>query len=115
MSMKFGYTGLLILAVTAVAIADVFLKKASTGNGLIDALKSPWMFGAIALYLFQIFFFTYVFVSGEELVEVGVLQTALYAIIVLLAGFVIFKESVQPVEIVGMILAGIGVTLMSLK
>ncbi|MDQ3090010.1 MAG: hypothetical protein M3Q24_02565 [bacterium] len=105
----------LLLAVAAVAMADVFLKKASLGGSLMSALKSPWMIGAILLYLFHIFFFTYIFVSGKNLVGVGVMQTALYATIVLLAGFFIFNETLKPIEIVGMILAASGVVLMSLK
>ena len=113
--MKFVTWFLLILAVSAVAIADVFLKRASIAGSLTAALKSPWMLGAIALYLFQIFFFTYVFVSGTQLVNVGILQTALYAIIVLAAGFMIFSESLSPVQLAGMGLAIVGVLMMNLK
>lgn len=51
------------LAVVAVAVADVFLKKATAQNDLSAALRSPWFWGAVGLYLLQIGFFTYAFVS----------------------------------------------------
>ncbi|MHB1330675.1 MAG: hypothetical protein ACYCY6_01775 [Minisyncoccota bacterium] len=113
--MKFTYILLLMLAVAAVAIADVFLKKASLGHTLSEAFKSPWMLGAIALYLFQIIFFTYVFVAGAQLTNVGILQTALYAIIVLVSGFLFFKETLTPIQVSGIVLALAGVVLINLK
>jgi drug/metabolite transporter (DMT)-like permease len=113
--MKLLALPLVILAVTAVAIADVCLKKAALSGTLASALKSPWMIGAVALYLFQIFFFTYLFVSGTELLYVGILQTALYAAIVLTAGFLLFHESLSAVQMVGMVLALVGAILMNTK
>ena len=114
--MKLGYAALLFLAVTAVAIADIFLKQATAnGASLWEAIKSPWMLGAIFLYLFQIFFFTYVFVAGVPLISVGILQTVLYAVIVLLAGFLLFHESLTGIQIFGTILALSGVLLINMR
>lgn len=107
-------TVLLFLAVSAVAIADVLLRKTHEIGSLSKAIFSPWMLGAVLLYLFQIFFFTYLFVSGVKLVHIGVLQTILYAVIVLLAGIFIFGESLTPIQIVGVVLALISVTLLNL-
>lgn len=112
--MKFTYTAILILAVSAVAIADVFLKKAAVTGNMIATLKSPWMVGAIALYLFQIFFFTYVFVMGVRLVNVGILQTVLYAAIVLASGVLLFGETLTTLQVVGVVAAVGGVILMNL-
>ena len=56
--MNITQTILLILAVASVAIADVFLKKTQALGSMSQAFMSPWMFGAVVLYLFQIFFFT---------------------------------------------------------
>lgn len=47
----------IVAAVTAVAIADVCLKKAAADGSWLLTLKSPWMVGAVLLYLFQIIFF----------------------------------------------------------
>ncbi len=112
---KIIFPVLILLAATAVAIADVFLKKASLSGSLGAALRSPWMLGAVGLYLFQIFFFTYVFVSGIKLSVVGILQTILYALIVLLSGVFFFKESLSTLQIIGIALGVAGVILLSLK
>jgi hypothetical protein len=47
---------LVIFSVIAVAVADVFLKKATVVGQLGATLKSPWFWAALVLYLFQIFF-----------------------------------------------------------
>ena len=112
--MSFIQTGLLVLAVSAVAIADVILKKAQTAGSLGKAVLSPWMLLVIALYLFQIFFFTYLFVSGAKLIHVGIMQTVLYAIIVLLAGIFIYQESLSVIQIAGVALSLLGVLLLNL-
>ena len=111
---KVAYIGMLIAAVSAVGLADVFLKKAAVGGtGLAGALKSPWFVGAIALYLFQIFVFTYVFVSGFKLSLVGILQTGLYALITLTAGVLFFSESLSAIQISGIVLTLVGVVLLN--
>lgn len=107
-------TALVILAVSAVAIADVLLRKAETLGSLGKAIMSPWMLGAVALYLFQIFFFTYLFVSGAKLVNVGILQTVFYALIIILSGIFLFGEHLSALQIVGVALSLGGVILMSI-
>jgi drug/metabolite transporter (DMT)-like permease len=106
---------LIVAAVTAVAIADVCLKKAAADGGWVLTLKSPWMIAAILLYLFQIVFFTYLFRAGKELSLVGSLQTILYALIVLSAGIFLFQESLNKVQLTGVLLALIGIILINLK
>lgn len=104
----------IILAVIAVAVADAFLKKASDEGSLHRAFQSPWMMGAVLLYLFQILFFTYMFVAGWELSVVGSLQTVFYALVVLLAGIFIFRETLTLVQGVGILLAIGGIILINL-
>ncbi|MBI4095083.1 MAG: hypothetical protein HY435_02745 [Candidatus Liptonbacteria bacterium] len=111
---KLLHIGLLILAVSAVAIADALLKKAAVGGGgFTEALKSPLMIGAILLYLFQIFFFTYIFVAGWKLSIVSILQTGLYALITLTAGVLFFGESLNTVQITAIVLTLTGVVLLN--
>jgi drug/metabolite transporter (DMT)-like permease len=105
---------LIILAVIAVAITDALLKKASDQGSLHRAIQSPWMIGALLLYLFQILFFTYMFVTGWELSLVGSLQTVFYAIVVLLAGIFIFRETLTLVQGLGVLFAVGGVILINL-
>ncbi|MEA2701316.1 MAG: hypothetical protein QOE22_25 [Candidatus Parcubacteria bacterium] len=112
--MSFIQTGLIILAVSAVAIADVFLRKTQSLGSFSKALTSPWLMGAVALYILQIAIFTYLFSKGAELSYVGVLQVVFYALIVLIAAVVLFKEPIGTLQIVGTAFALIGVVLMSL-
>ena len=100
-------------AVIAVAIADVLLKKATANGSVGYALRSPWLWGAVGLYLLQIGFFTYAFVAGWSLSHIGALQTALYALIVLAAGVLLYRETVTPIQIAGIVLAVIGVVLIN--
>ncbi|MDH5216036.1 MAG: hypothetical protein OEY04_17730 [Gammaproteobacteria bacterium] len=107
--------GLIILAVAAVAIADVFLKKASLAGDFAQAVSSRWMIAAVVLYLYQIMFFTYVFVAGWRLSVIGMMQTVLYAVIVLGVGILYFKESLTTGQGIGMVLAFTGVVLMNIE
>jgi len=101
------------VAVIAVAVADVLLKKATAHGDLAHAMNSPWLWGAVALYLVQIACFTYAFVSGWQLSFIGSLQTALYALIVLAAGVLIYRETVTLPQIIGAVLAVGGVILIN--
>ena len=101
------------VAVVAVAVADVLLKKATVQGSFEQAIRSPWLWGAIGLYLLQVGFFTYAFVSGWKLSDIGILQTTLYALIVLASGVLLYRESVTPSQVVGMVLALGGVVLIN--
>lgn len=109
------HISLMILAVVAVAIADVVLKRAANTDSFLQAVKSPWMLGAILLYLFQILFLTYAFVIGWKLSIVGSLQAVVYAVVVVVAGVFYFRETLSPVQIVGLILAIGGSILVSVE
>jgi drug/metabolite transporter (DMT)-like permease len=110
---KLAQIALIGAAVLAVAIADVLLKKATEHGSLEYAVRSPWLWGAVGLYLLQIGFFTFAFVSGWRLSLVGALQTTLYALVVLGAGVLFYRETVTPTQIVGMLLAIGGVVLIN--
>lgn len=111
--MRLFHLALIILAVIALAVGDVFLKKAALETSLWRAFKSPWMVAALALYLYQIVFVTYFFIVGWELSIVGTLQAAFYGLIVVLAGIFYFEETLAPVQVVGIVLAFSGVVLIS--
>lgn len=108
-----GHWLLVGLAVISVAVADVLLKKATALNDLGAAVRSPWFCGAVGLYLLQIGFFTYAFVSGWKLSVLGALQTALYAVIVLVSGVVFYRETLTPTQFAGVMLALVGVALIT--
>ena len=100
-------------AVLAVAIGDVLLKKAAVQGSLEHTLRSPWLWGAVALYLLQVALFAVVFIAGWKLSHVGVLQAVLYTVVVLVAGIVFYRETVTPVQVIGMLLAVAGVVLIN--
>jgi multidrug transporter EmrE-like cation transporter len=108
-------TGLIILAVSAVAAADVLIKKVfSPRTGFWTDLQNPWMIGVAALYIAQILIFAYVFDRKADLGIVGVIQTALYAVIVVGSGIMFFNEKVTLTQGIGMGLAILGVIFLHL-
>lgn len=105
---------LIILGVAAVAIADVFIKKVTSGtDNFWVAAKNPLMLAVIGLYLVQIIIFSYVFIRKAELSSVGIIQTALYALIVIGSGVLFFKEDITMQKGIGMTLAILGVLLIN--
>lgn len=110
---KLAHSLFILLAVIAVAVADVFLKRASHHGNLGTALSSPWLFMAVGLYLLQIVIFTIAFVAGWKLSLIGALQTALYAVIVLVAGVLLYNESLTRLQLLGVFLAIGGVILIN--
>lgn len=103
----------IILAVIAVAVADVMLKKATVHGNIRLTLGSPWFICAIGLYFLQIILFIIAFVGGWKLSIIGALQTALYALIVLGAGVLLFEESLTRQQVIGAMLAFGGVVLIN--
>ncbi len=103
---------LVVIAVAAVAFADVFIKKASTLGSFSTVMKSPWIIAAILMYILQVVIFTYIFVMGTKLISVGMIQTGLYAVIVVVAGLIFFHEQVTFIELMGIILVLTGVMLL---
>lgn len=104
---------LLGIAVVAVGVADVFLKRAAAPGDLGLATRSPWFWGAIGLYLLQVVIFSYAFVTGWRLSLIGALQTALYGLIVLGAGIIFYREVLTPAQAVGALLAIGGVIMIN--
>ena len=106
-------TGLVIIAVIAISVADVLIKKIfAPRTGFWTDIQNPWMFGVIALYIVQIIIFAFVFDKKAELGVVGVIQTALYAVIVVGSGILFFNERVSWPQGIGMGLAIAGVILL---
>jgi len=78
------------------------------------AIRNPLMIAVVALYLLQIAIFLYVFVKKAELGTLGIIQTALYAIIVIGSGVLFFNESITLIKGIGIGLAIVGVILINL-
>lgn len=72
------------------------------------------MFGVVSLYIIQIVIFFYIFFKKAELGVVGIMQTALYALIVIGSGILFFDESFSLTQGLGIGLALLGVILINL-
>src|SRR5687767_1852371 len=99
------YTLIVSIAVAAVALADVALKRATVVADGPAVARHPWLWVGVALYLVQIALFAYLLERGVNLSYIGVLQTVVYALIVLGASFFLFGERVTSLQAVGMTLA----------
>jgi len=106
---------LIIIAVAAVSVGDVLTKKvAFHTEEFWTAIRNPLMLAVAGLYMVQIVVFLYVFVRKAELGIVGIIQTALYAIIVIGSGVLFFKEEITLIHGIGIVVAITGVVLMNL-
>ena len=112
---KLAQQAAIVLAVVAVAVADVLLKKAADQGSLENILRSPWLFCAIGLYLLQIGLFVIAFFRGWELSIIGSMQIAFYALIILAAGVFLYNENPTRIQAIGMLLAFSGVVLINWK
>ncbi len=108
----FSYA-VLFLSVAAIAVADVFIKKAGGSSASFrDIFLNPWFLGAAVLYIAQVVGFGFLFFSGSRLVSVGIFQTVLYSFVVVGSGVLIFHESLTALQVVGVLLSVGGVILM---
>ncbi len=98
----------------SVAVGDIFIKKAAVNSSFTTAITSKWVVLGISLYFVQIVLFTWMFVKGWDLSIVGIMQTVFYALVILTAGHLVFKESLNTMQIVGLSLALIGILITNL-
>lgn len=106
---------LVICAGLSVGIADALIKRVSFDtDSFWSAMRNPLMIPIALLYFAQIVLFTYVFIKRWELGIVGILQMAVYSIIVIGSGILLFQEKLTLVQSIGIGLAIIGAILMNL-
>ena len=106
--------GVILIAGSSVAIADGLIKQSAfKTHDFWVALRDPLILLAIILYIVQVILFTYIFAKRWELGIVGLMQMAIYAVIVIALGVIFFHEKLSFIHFVGMIFALIGVALMN--
>lgn len=107
---------IVLVSVVAIAIGDVFIKEAAiTSRSFAGLFKNPWFLGAVALYVLQVVGFGYLLYSGAKLSWIGIVQTVIYALVVITSGVALFHESLTMTQSVGIGFAVIGVILLNLK
>jgi drug/metabolite transporter (DMT)-like permease len=106
---------ILIGSILAISIGDVFIKKAGVSSQSFAAMfKNPWFIGAALLYVVQVIGFGYLMFSGAKLSWIGIVQTILYALVVIGSGVLLFHESISLIQGVGIALAITGLVLLNL-
>ncbi len=106
---------ILIGSVLAISIADVFIKKAGVTASSFGAMfRSPWFLAAGLLYIIQVVGFGYLLFSGARLSWIGIVQTILYAFVVIGSGVLLFHESISLVQAIGIGFAITGLILLNL-
>jgi drug/metabolite transporter (DMT)-like permease len=103
---------LLLIAGASVAIADILIKKATNdGISFTQTLKSPYLMGAIALYVVQVVAFAYIFTKNWDLATVGIINMVVYSIMVISAGVFLFNEKITMQQYIGIFIALAGIIL----
>ncbi|MBX4191462.1 MAG: hypothetical protein KW804_01530 [Candidatus Doudnabacteria bacterium] len=113
--MNFLILVLLFISAVLIAVGDAFLKKAGIGGSFSAALRSPWFYGAVLLYLIQIFAVVYIFFRNIPLGIVGTGLTFVYAIVMVFIGYYFFEEKFTLMQLSGALLGITGVVLMTYK
>ncbi len=106
---------ILIGSVLAISIADVFIKKAGVVAQSFGAMfRNPWFIAAGLLYIVQVIGFGYLLFSGARLSWIGIVQTILYALVVIGSGVLLFHESISLIQAIGIAFAIVGLVLLNL-
>ena len=107
--------GLIILAAISVGVADVLIREeAVSANTLLKAIENPLTILIILLYGIQILVFSFLFVQKAQLGIVGIMQTALYAVIIIASGILFFREKITLIHMIGVSCGLLGAILMNL-
>ncbi len=113
--MQFFVLFLLFISAVLIAVGDAFLKKAGQTGSFSAAFQSPWLFGAVVLYLAQILVVVYLFFGKMPLGIVGTGLTLVYSVVMVFIGYQFFGEKFTLLQLAGAILGLAGVFLMSYK
>lgn len=91
-----------------VVIADVIIKKISVTGDFMDALLNPWMVAVYILYFIQVLLAIYIFINDGGLAVYGNLYIVFYSVLMILGGFLLFKEEMTMLQMLGVVMAILG-------
>lgn len=97
-----------------IIVADSIIKKVSVGQSFFEVLKDPWIILVYALYFIQILFAVLIFIFKGELAIYTNLFIIFYGIFGVVVGILYFKESLTPIQAVGIFLGLLGAVLINL-
>jgi EamA domain-containing membrane protein RarD len=105
---------LLFFSAVTIIVADALIKKISTGHTFFDIIKDPWMILICGLYLAQIFAAIFIFIFKGELAIYTNLFIIFYGIFGVIVGILFFKETLSPIQMIGIGFGLLGAILMNL-
>ena len=108
------HLSIIFLSVISIAASDILIKKIAIRQNFLISLKNPWLLVVFLFYLIQIILLIYIFSRNWNLSIVGNLQIIFYSILLLLAGYLIFGETISLLQTIGIAIALIGVILINL-
>lgn len=110
--LNFTQIFLVFLSAFVVIAGDSLIKKIST-ESIMHSLKNPLMFLVYLLYFAQIVFAVYIFIYKGELAIYANYYVVFYAILGVVFGLVFFRENLNLIQFLGILLALVGVVLMN--
>jgi drug/metabolite transporter (DMT)-like permease len=104
---------LILLSGVTIAVADALIKKISIQGGFWVTMMNPLMWIVYILYFVQIVFAVVVFLYQKELAVYSNIFLIFYSFSSLALGFLMFKEHINTVQLLGILLAIVAVMLMN--
>lgn len=104
---------IVLVAAVLIAVADAFLKQAAVSGNYWVALKTPWVYGSLVLYLAQILLTVYYFLKHWELSITANLFLVFYSAFSIVIGILFFQEKLSVTQVSGIALGLIAVFLMT--
>lgn len=110
--MNFFQIFLVFLSALTVIVGDSIIKKVSTGTILLT-LRDPLMLVAYLLYFVQIVCAIYIFIYKGELAIYANYYIVFYSILGIIFGILFFREHLNAIQMLGVVLALVGAVLMN--
>lgn len=108
------HLSIIFLSVIVLVAADILIKKIAVAQNFLAGLKNPWLLIILILYFTQILLLIYIFSRNWKLGIVANLQIIFYSILMLLSGYLFFKETISPIQAIGIAIALGGIILINL-
>ena len=96
-----------------VIAADAYIKRIGTGQTFMQSVGDRRMFIVCFLYLIQVWFATYTFLTGELAIWANMF-IVFYGVLAVVVGAIMFGETLSVVQYTGIALGLIGAILMNL-
>lgn len=111
--MNFGAVLILLAAAVLIAAADALIKQSAISGNFLAALRTPWLWAAVVLYLAEILLTVYLFLKHWQLGVAANVFVIFYSLGTVLLGYLFFQERLSLMQASGILLGLIGIFLMT--